>query len=100
MKMSTPPPAAWVPATFRFYAGLNDHLAPERRQRAFVLPCALAATAGTMIEALGVPAGEVRLILVNGESVRFGHRLARGDRVAVYPAFQALDITPLRCLLE
>jgi uncharacterized protein with PIN domain len=34
-------------------------------------------------------------VLLNGESVGFGARLREGDRVAVYPKFEALDITPL-----
>ncbi len=84
-----------VDATFRFYEELNDFLAPDRRKREFTLPCARAATAKHMIEALGVPHTEVELILVNGASVGFAHVLQDGDRVAVYPTFEALDITPL-----
>ncbi|HTY99014.1 MAG TPA: Mut7-C RNAse domain-containing protein [Rhodocyclaceae bacterium] len=84
-----------VTATFRFYEELNDFLPPDRRRREFAVPCARAATAKHMIEALGVPHTEVELILVNGASVDFGHRLQDGDRVAVYPKFEALDITPL-----
>lgn len=84
-----------VTATFRFYEELNDFLAPERRRREFTVPCARAATAKHMIEALGVPHTEVELILVNGASVGFGALLREGDRVAVYPRFEAFDITPL-----
>jgi len=84
-----------VTATFRFYEELNDFLAPELRQREFSAPCARSATTKHMIEALGVPHTEVELILVNGESVRFDRLLQDGDRVAVYPRFEALDITPL-----
>ena len=82
-------------ASFRFYEELNDFLAPERRRREFSAPCARAATTKHMIEALGVPHTEVELILVNGESVGFERLLQDGDRVAVYPRFEALDITPL-----
>lgn len=82
-------------ATFRFYQELNDFLPPERRRREFASPCARAATTKHMIEALGVPHTEVELILVNGESVGFDRQLADGDRVAVYPRFEALDVTPL-----
>ena len=53
-----------------------------------------------MIEALGVPHTEVELILVNGESADFGRLLWDGDRVAVYPRFEAFDITPLLRLRE
>jgi hypothetical protein len=84
-----------VTATFRFYEELNDFLAPERRKREFSCSCARAATTKHMIEALGVPHTEVELVLVNGESVGFGRVLAEGDRVAVYPRFEALDVTPL-----
>lgn len=84
-----------VTATFRFYEELNDFLSPARRKHDFSLPCARAATVKHMIEALGVPHTEVELILVNGESVGFGHRLQEGDRVAVYPKFETFDVTPL-----
>jgi uncharacterized protein len=82
-------------ATFRFYEELNDFLAPERRGRAFECRCARAATTKHMIEALGVPHTEVELVLVNGESAGFDRVLDDGDRVSVYPKFEALDITPL-----
>ena len=84
-----------VTATFRFYEELNDFLARPLRRRAFSCACARNATAKHMIEALGVPHTEVELILVNGESVGFEHPLAEGDRVAVYPKFESLDIRPL-----
>jgi uncharacterized protein with PIN domain len=82
-------------ATFRFYEELNDFLAPERRKREFQCTCARAATTKHMIEALGVPHTEVELILVNGESAGFDRLLHDGDRVAVYPKFEALDVSPL-----
>ena len=84
-----------VTATFRFYEELNDFLAPARRKQEFSVPCAQAATTKHMIEALGVPHTEVELILVNGESAGFDRLLQDGDRVAVYPRFEALDVTPL-----
>lgn len=83
-----------VTATFRFHEELNDFLAPARRRQAFTVPCAEAATTKHMIEALGVPHTEVELILVNGESVDFGRLLQDGDRVAVYPRFEATDVAP------
>ncbi len=82
-------------ATFRFYAELNDFVAPGRRGREFACRCARAATTKHMIEALGVPHTEVELVLVNGESVGFDRTIADGDRLAVYPQFERLDITPL-----
>lgn len=47
------------------------------------------------IESAGVPHTEVDLILVDGRSVGFDHLLEGGERVAVYPVFEALDISPL-----
>lgn len=82
-------------AIFRFYEELNDFLPAQRRQQEFDAPCARGATTKHMIEALGVPHTEVELILVNGESVGFDRLLQEGDRVAVYPKFEAFDVTPL-----
>ncbi|WP_443191507.1 Mut7-C RNAse domain-containing protein [Pseudomonas indica] len=84
-----------IHATFRFYEELNDFLPAARRRRDFGVVCAPTATVKHLIEALGVPHTEVELILVNGESVGFERRLADGDRIAVYPTFESLDISPL-----
>ena len=48
-----------------------------------------------IIESHGVPHTEVDLILANGESVGFSYVVRDGDRISVYPVFEALDITPL-----
>ncbi len=82
-------------ARFRFYEELNDFLAPDRRKREFEAPFARAATVKNAIESLGVPHTEVELILVGGRSVDSGYRLRAGDRVAVYPTFEAFDVAPL-----
>ncbi len=84
-----------VAVTFRFYEELNEFLPPDRRRREFTCHCARAATTKHMIEALGVPHTEVELVLLNGESVDFGRMLRDGDRVAVYPKFEAFDISAL-----
>lgn len=84
-----------VHATFRFYDGLNDFLARERRGVDATVPCARDATTKHMIEALGVPHTEVELILVNGASSSLERILEDGDRVAVYPRFAQLDVAPL-----
>ena len=82
-------------ASFRFYAQLNDFLAPGRRGCSFPWSGAADATLKHVIEALGVPHTEVGLILRNGEAVDFSRRLAEGDRVSVYPDFQSIDLGPL-----
>jgi uncharacterized protein with PIN domain len=48
-----------------------------------------------VIESIGVPHGEVDLILLNGESVDFSALLPDGARVSVYPVFEAIDIGPI-----
>jgi uncharacterized protein with PIN domain len=45
-----------------------------------------------------VPHSEIDLILVNNESVGFDYQLEHGDRVAVYPVFESLDISPVQHL--
>ena len=82
-------------AEFRFYEELNDFLNPARRRVPFSYACARQATVKNAIEALGVPHTEVELILANGESVDFAYRVRDGDRISVYPQFEAMDVTPL-----
>jgi uncharacterized protein with PIN domain len=82
-------------AIFRFYEELNDFLAPERRKRDFPVEIDRARSVKDAIESVGVPHPEVDLILVDGRSVGFGHLLRGGERVAVYPVFEAFDISPL-----
>ncbi len=79
--------------TFRFYRELNDFLPREKRQRTFVQEYVLPGSIKDAIENIGVPHTEVDLILVDGESVDFDYRLRDGDRVSVYPVFEALDIS-------
>lgn len=82
-------------ATFRFYEELNDFLPADRRKRAFVHRFTGTPAVKDVVEALGVPHPEIDLILVDGASVGFAHRLTGGERVAVYPMFERFDITPL-----
>ena len=82
-------------ARFRFYAELKDHLPPKLQSgivgKQFFVP----ASVKDMIESLGVPHTEVDLVLVNGESSDFSRLVRNGDRVAVYPVFESIDITPV-----
>lgn len=82
-------------AFFRFYAELNDFLPAEKRQRTFAHCFELSSSVKDMIESLGAPHTEVDLILVNGESVDFSYLVQDGDRVSVYPMFEAIDISPV-----
>jgi len=79
----------------RFYAELNDFLPSDRRGRPITLDVAAGTTVKDLAESLGVPHTEIDVILVNGESVDFGRQVGEGDRVSVYPVFEALDVSPL-----
>lgn len=83
---------------FRFYEELNDFLPPLRRRCTFVHVFQGTPAVKDVIESLGVPHTEVDLILVDGRSVRFSHRLKGRERVAVYPTFERFDIRPLHRL--
>jgi len=82
-------------AEFRFYEELNDFLAAGRRKRTFRHSFTGTPSVKDAIEAIGVPHTEIDLILVDGRSVGFGHRLRGGEHVAVYPVFERLDISPV-----
>src|SRR4051794_11528004 len=82
-------------ASFRFYAELNDFLAPERRGHEFSYLFIDRTSVKDMIESFGVPHTEIDIILANGQSVDFAYIVADGDRIAVYPMFEAIDVKPL-----
>jgi hypothetical protein len=99
-------------ATFRFYADLNDFLAPERRQVSFAYPVYDGdQSVKHLIEALGIPHTEVSLILVDGRAVGFNHIVQRDQYISVYPPFTRLELAsvfqlrpplpePIRFLLD
>jgi uncharacterized protein with PIN domain len=82
-------------ATFRFYEELNDFLLPERKKVRFQVPFENSPGIKDVIESLGVPHTEVDVILVDRLSVDFSYQLKDGDDVAVYPVFEAFDVSPI-----
>ncbi len=78
----------------RAYAELNDFLGPESRGITVRRPFRSHQTVKDVLEAMGIPHTEVDLVLVNGTAENFAHRPTAGDRIAVYPMFEALDIGP------
>ncbi|MCA1760491.1 MAG: Mut7-C ubiquitin/RNAse domain-containing protein, partial [Bacteroidales bacterium] len=82
-------------ASFRFYEELNDHLPEAWRKKTFVYEFKGRPGIKNTIQAIGVPHGEVDLILVNGESVDFDYQLQGGEEISVYPQFESLDISPV-----
>jgi hypothetical protein len=81
-------------ASFRFYAELNDHLRPGQQFQTMKKEFFVPVSVKDMIESFSVPHAEVELVLVNGESSDFSRLVRNGDRVAVYPVFESLDVTP------
>lgn len=82
---------AWV----RCYAELNEFLPPAIRYQNFAWRFDVSPAVKALVEGLGIPHTEVDLILINGEPAGFAHPVRDGDRVAVYPMFEAIDITPV-----
>ena len=87
--------ASRATAIMRFYGELNDFLPAAFRKRDIEVEMDLPRSVKDAIESLGVPHAGIDLILVDGKSVDFAHLLQGGERVAVYPMFEALDITPV-----
>ncbi|WP_026357105.1 Mut7-C RNAse domain-containing protein [Mycobacterium sp. 141] len=78
--------------TVRAYAELNDFVGSASRGLTVRRPFRSHQTVKDVLEAMGIPHTEVDLILVNGNPAGFEHRPTAGDRIAVYPMFEALDI--------
>ncbi len=86
-------------AWFRFYAELNDFLPASKRKREFQYLFSGNPSVKDAIEAIGIPHGEVDMIIVNGNQADFSFRLGDNDHVSVYPVFESFNIagvTPLR----
>ena len=80
---------------FRFYAELSDFLPRERRMISFPYSFTGTQSVKHLIEAAGVPHTEVDLVLVDGTSVDFSYVPGDGDRISVYPVFEAFDIATI-----
>jgi uncharacterized protein with PIN domain len=78
--------------TFRFYAELNDHLPRARRQVSFIHAVEKSATVQDAVESLGVPAGQIDLVLVNGESAGLHRTMHDSDYLSLFPVFESFDI--------
>ncbi len=84
--------------TIRFYEELNDFLPSRRKKKTFSHLVSGSPTIKDIVESLGVPHTEVDLLLSNGVSVPFDYKPSEGDRIAVYPVFESLDISGLSLL--
>lgn len=84
----------------RLYAELNDFLQPgtERRDQTWNLP--EGSTVRDILAGHGIPENQVDLVLVNGESAQLDEVPVDGDRIAVYPVFESVDITRTTRLID
>jgi hypothetical protein len=82
-------------AEFRFYEELNDFLPDEQHKVSFRHSFHGTPSIKDTVQAIGVPHTAIDLILVDGQSVDFAHPLRGGERVAIYPVFERLDISPV-----
>ncbi len=77
-------------ANLRFYAELNDLATHGNARGELRAEFGVSPSVKDAIERFGVPHTEVEVVLVNGESVDFSHRIGDGDQVSVFPAFRHL----------
>lgn len=80
-------------AELRFYEELNDFLPAAERKQTIARSFIGTPTVKDTIESCGVPHTEIDLVVVDGEPVGFDHHLHGGERVAVYPVFESIDIS-------
>ncbi|MGB7218780.1 MAG: Mut7-C RNAse domain-containing protein [Vicinamibacterales bacterium] len=78
--------------TVRVYGPLNDFLPPGRQQGAFAHVLKGRTSVKDFLEGLGIPHPEMDLILVNGEPVAFDYVVQDGNRIAVFPRFESVNI--------
>jgi uncharacterized protein with PIN domain len=79
--------------TIRFYQELNDFLPAKLRKAPSTVEYRPGCTVKAIIEDLGVPHTEVDLVLADGQSVGFDHRVRDGMAISVYPTFESWDIS-------
>ena len=80
----------------RLYEELNEFLPLELRKRQFACPFAGSTTIRQLLSDIRVPLRKVDLILANGESVGLSHVVGDGERISLYPVFEAFDVAAIQ----
>jgi uncharacterized protein len=76
----------------RFFGDLDEIATGTDRQGEIEVTFDATRSVKDAIEACGVPHTEVGLVIVDGESVGFAHRLVGDEHVAVYPPFTQIPV--------
>ena len=76
----------------RFYEELNDCLPPGKRKVDFEHAFEGDLSILDLLRVFNIPPEKVDLVLADGTSVDFSHRLRDGERISLYPVFELLDI--------
>lgn len=81
-------PTVWV----RVYEELNRFVPAQMQKRTFAHPFPEGATVSQLLDDLGIPSSEVDLVLAEDVSVDLSYKIRDGERISVYPVFEALEI--------
>lgn len=85
---------AMTRACIRVYAELNDFLPEELRRRAFTRQLPAGADVLRLLSDLHIPPATVDLVIAADEPVDLSHVIQEGERISLFPVFEALDIAP------
>jgi deoxyribonuclease V len=79
---------AWV----RVYEELNQFLPARKQKIEFALALPEQSDISFLLDVLGIPASLVDLVLAEGVSVGLAHEIRDGERISLYPVFEAFEI--------
>ncbi|MCR3955034.1 MAG: Mut7-C ubiquitin/RNAse domain-containing protein [Gudongella sp.] len=77
---------------FRIYGDLNGIKWKRFTEREISLRLNSTHSVKDLVESLGIPHGEVGMLLVDDEIEDFDRKLYGGERVSVYPVFRSIDV--------
>jgi len=81
--------------TLRCYAELNARLPARWRQRDMPVDFTPPLTVAQLLTALGIPATDIELILVDGTSADLDASVPDGALISLYPVFERFDVSSL-----
>ncbi|MFQ6070595.1 MAG: Mut7-C RNAse domain-containing protein [Candidatus Aminicenantales bacterium] len=80
-------------AEIRLYEELNRFLPPNKRKKTQTFSWNGNRRLKDVLHFFCIPEEEVDLAIASGKSVSFNYRLKDGDRIALYPVFESLDVS-------